>query len=154
MKRFIALLAMLPFAADAQSTGNAVPSSPNIEMPVVQLPELLQLPQSRGCGGYRNANYWSRPIRTGTIYIVDDMVIETVDAVPIEPLKPLQDIDGTSTLRLYRNDIATLPYTDLTDMVSLFPSVHQLQRGAANHVGGSRQEDILYVIDGMQVARR
>jgi len=90
----------------------------------------------------------------GTLYIIDDVVVKTVELMEVALIKPLIDINSPNTLKLQRKDIMTLPYTDLTDMVSLATSAHQQQRGAANHMGGGRQEDILYVIDGMQIARR
>ena len=90
----------------------------------------------------------------GTIYIIDDVKVATVEPVVIEKVELRLDMNNPTTLVLQRKDIATLPCTDLTDMVSLSTSIHQLQRGAANHISAGRPEEILYVIDGMQIARR
>lgn len=45
------------------------------------------------------------------------------------------------------------PYNDVNDWVATNTNVYQLQRGAPFIVSGGRPGEILYVIDGVQVAR-
>jgi hypothetical protein len=139
MKRLLTILALLPLTAVGQSTERIID--------VIPTEPIFQSRFHHGC------SVPGRPC-SGVLYIIDGVKIETINPLPVAPAKLLVDINNPTTLKLERNDIMTLPYTDITDMVSLSTSIHQQQRGAANHVGGSRQEDILYVIDGMQVARR
>lgn len=147
------MLALLPLTAIAQ----------RVERPMDITPgePILQSRFHHGCNG---CSFQTRP-RSGTLYIIDGVKVETLgpeakqctiqarEPIAIAHIDLRMDMNNPSTLKLERKDIMTLPYTDLTDMVSLSPSVHQQQRGAANHISGSRATDVLYVIDGMQVAR-
>ena len=145
---------MLPLAGMAQTSGTNTPDKTGTEMRVIEMPEIRSFQKSHGCGD-SNPTIHLGPARTyGTLYIIDGVKIETVQPVSIEPIKLKIDMNNPTALVLQRRDISTLPYTDLTDMVSLSPSAYQQQRGAANHISGGRTDDVLYIIDGMQIARR
>lgn len=147
MKKLLAILALLPLTAMGQQT-NVKTSEKDANFPETKIHYIRAhnglVPYYIGISGRHSE----------TIYIIDGVSVQTIEPVTVEPTIVKIDINNPNTLKLERKDIMTLPYTDLTDMVSLSTSIHQQQRGAANHVGGSRQEDILYLIDGMQVARR
>lgn len=136
MKRLLTILALLPLILMAQNL-------PTTDTPNMNFNE-----------AHRNW-YLSSPSlqHRGTLYIIDDVVVKTEELMEAALIQPLIDINTPNTLKLERKDIMTLPYTDLTDMVSLSPSVHQQQRGAANHISAGLAEKILYVIDGVQVER-
>lgn len=132
---------MLPLVASAQQD---VKTQIDADLPEMKI---------RYLNGHKGpAPYYSDP-HSGTIYIIDGVKVATAEPVVIEKVELRMDMNDPTTLVLHRKDIVTLPYTDLTDMVSLSASVHQQQRGAANHINGGRPEEMLYVIDGMQVAR-
>ncbi len=120
-------------------------------------------PQPRGCLTHNPAPHYRD--RSGAIYFIDGVKVEPIgpatkqctmlprQRVVIDRIDLRLDMNNPTTLALQRKDIMRLPYTDLTDMVSLSTSVHQRQRGAVNHINAGRPEELLYVIDGMQVAR-
>ncbi|MBX2904890.1 MAG: hypothetical protein KF744_02570 [Taibaiella sp.] len=166
MKRFLVLLSMLPLAAIAQTTATNLPNKTPTEIPAVEMPDLHIFQKTNGCGGSNRSIILGAPRISGTIYIIDGVKVETVgpktkqrtiqsrQPVVIDRIDLRLDMNNPTTLVLQRKELMKLPYTDLTDMVSLSTSAHQLQRGAANHISAGRSEEILYVIDGMQIARR
>jgi len=97
---------------------------------------------------------------SGTIYIIDHGGIKiedvrTVDVMDLpKPIPMKGDLNTPTSFKLSREDINRLPLTDITDMIALSPSVYQLQRGTETSFSGGRGGDILFVIDGMQIARR
>ncbi len=52
-------------------------------------------------------------------------------------------------MKLTRDEIKTMPYTDINDMLSIFPTVYQRQRGMGLNVAGARVDGMLYILDGM-----
>jgi hypothetical protein len=58
-----------------------------------------------------------------------------------------------SSFKLKREEIMRMPGTDIRDLLTLSPSVYQMQRGAEVSMSGSRPHGVLYVIDGMWVPR-
>lgn len=52
-----------------------------------------------------------------------------------------------------RSDLNTMPLTSARDVVALAPAMYQRQRGANTYMTGGPNDAILYVIDGMQIAR-
>lgn len=165
MKRFLILLSMLPIAATAQTTGTNLPNKTPTEIPAVEMPDLHNFQKTNGCGGSNRSIILGAPRRSGTFYIIDGVKVETVgpevkqctiqarEPVLIDRIDLRMDMNNPTTLVLQRKDITTLPYTDLTDMVSLAPGMYQQHRGAANIPTGGRSSEMLYVIDGMQIAR-
>ncbi|MES2702449.1 MAG: carboxypeptidase-like regulatory domain-containing protein [Bacteroidota bacterium] len=72
-----------------------------------------------------------------------DYIIEGVKAMPVPPIipmkmKPLGNADGPTTYKLLRKEINKLPYTDINDMLSMYPGVYQRQRGGDISIYGSR----------------
>jgi len=142
---------------------NVLTADDSRTLPASEVKDATLPPQPRGCGTHLPSHYYRD--RSGTLYFIDGVKVETVGPIAkqctIQAREPVfidrvdlrMDMNNPTTLVLQRQDIMKLPYTDLTDMVSLSLSVHQQQRGAANHISAGRPEDILYVIDGMQVAR-
>ena len=52
---------------------------------------------------------------------------------------------------LERSEIAAMPTTQVTDMVSTTPGVYQYQRGNDVSIAGGRTSGTIYIIDGVQV---
>ena len=73
------------------------------------------------------------------------------DIVVIQYRKPLVDQDKPSSRRLSPHEIATIPTTEATDLVTLSPGLRQSKRGANVNIGGGRTSGTLYIIDGVQV---
>jgi len=65
--------------------------------------------------------------------------------------KPLVDQDKPGSNIMTREDIATVPTNEITDLVSLAPGVYQSQRGGALNIGGARNDGTTYIIDGVVV---
>lgn len=165
MKRFLVLLSMLPLAAIAQTTVTNLPNKTPTEIPAVEMPDLHIFQKTNGCSGSNRSIILGAPRISGTIYIIDGVKVETVgqktkhctiqarQPVVIDRIDLRQDMNNPTTLVLQRKELMKLPYTDLTDMVSLAPCMYLQQRGAANMPSGGRSSEMLYVVDGMPIAR-
>lgn len=135
MKTTIAIiLAFTAFGADAQD---------------IVLPGCLY-PQHR-----RKVTIGS-PRSGGTIYIIDDVRVQYISPeemlIEAKPeIKPLLNTYLPTCFKLDREEIRTMPYMDINDMLSIFPTVYQRQRGVGVSVGGSRNEGMLYILDGMVI---
>jgi len=86
-----------------------------------------------------------------TIYIIDGERGDYMQAPLLpEPQKPLINIDVPSSNILTGKEIEQLPYTNVRDMISLFPGVYQRQLGGDISISGSRMATSHFIIDGMQ----
>lgn len=83
--------------------------------------------------------------------------IDGIKAIPIQPipdnLGPTCYYRGLGLVNLTPKELATIPATELRDIVALAPRAYQRQRGADVNIGGAGSYGTLYVIDGMQIAR-
>lgn len=97
------------------------------------------------CGGSGHGN---------TLYIIDGVQVQNIGKARVEqeakiPLLPAIP----NTLVFTRKDIIAMPTTYTRDIVAFAPTVYQVRRGEDIRVAGSRANDILYVVDGMQIPR-
>ncbi len=65
--------------------------------------------------------------------------------------KPLVDQDKPNSHILTKSEIAEIPTTDVTDIVSQAPGLYQQKRGADISIGGARTDGTVYIIDGVVV---
>lgn len=95
----------------------------------------------------------------GRTYFGDAMVLQSVveDSASVaqrraEAIKPL--LPRVPGMVLFnRSDLNAMPVTSVRDVVALAPAMYQRQRGANTYMAGGQNDAILYVIDGMQIAR-
>lgn len=124
-------------------------NTPDIQITdiVSENPRIYQTPRERTTPmtGCRNS---------GTIYIIDGIQVQPVAMVTLsEPFADDYKPASTTSFKLNRAQIKTLPATDIRDMVSLSPGAYQPQRGAEPSLCGAVDYSTLYVIDGVQIAR-
>ncbi len=65
--------------------------------------------------------------------------------------KPLVDQDKPASHILTKEEIANIPTTQITDMVSTNSNVYQSKRGGDLNIGGSRSGTTQYIVDGVVV---
>ncbi len=65
--------------------------------------------------------------------------------------KPLVDPDKPSAQILTKEEIAVIPTTQITDLVSTNSNVYQSKRGGDLNIGGSRSGTTQYIVDGVVV---
>jgi hypothetical protein len=76
---------------------------------------------------------------------------DTIQKLEILEIEELQWEWGDCAFLYTRN---VNPYNDVNDFAAIDVNVYQSQRGAPVIAAGCRPEEMLYIIDGMQVARR
>jgi len=146
MKMFLVAFAMLPVIA----MGQTPESKSKTESLDLLLPTQQRINWQHRCGG---PVYDHDRLRSVTIYVIDGVKVATAEPVVIEKVELRIDMNTPTTLVLQRKDMTTLPYTDLTDVEGLAPGMYQQQRGTVNTPTGGRSSEMLYVVDGMQIAR-
>lgn len=72
---------------------------------------------------------------------------------PMQIIEIMIPISPHTSLRLDKEAIAHLPYTNTNDIASISTVFYQTRRGAPLIPLGGRPEEVLYVIDGIQVMR-
>lgn len=87
------------------------------------------------------------------IYIIDGVVTDAEGNFSdfLAAHEPARLISNNITLT--RTDIRTTPTPNVNDMAALNVRSYQPRKGAAIRVAGSKPADILYVLDGMYIAR-
>lgn len=150
MKSLLCFLALIPITVNGQ------PATQNTE---VQLPA-LQTPD-------RWIPHHGRPdIKPMHVAIAD---MHPGGSIPLASARPrLRAEDTLITIEfleplgyyllpsdyVYLDERSLTPYNDTNDWIATYTTVYQLQRGAPFIFSGGRPGEILYVIDGVQVARR
>ena len=71
--------------------------------------------------------------------------------VKIEYRKPLVDVDKPASHIMTGDEIAVIPTTQVTDLVSTNSSVYQSQRGGDLNIAGARTGTTQYIVDGVVV---
>ena len=64
---------------------------------------------------------------------------------------PLVDQNSPDTHTLTREQLRSIPTTEISDLAGMSPGVYQSQKGAAVNIGGARTEGTTYLIDGVVV---
>lgn len=143
--RYIIVITLLAYASTgrAQRIDNNVPV--NNVLPVFE-------PMHRGCGGGQGISIPAAR-KTGTLYIIEDNPVRPAIVIPpMATSKPIPELIFMP-VRLKANEIRKMPVTSVREVAALAPTVYQVRRGDDIQLPGGRPQDILYVIDGMTIAR-
>ncbi|HEY4800429.1 MAG TPA: TonB-dependent receptor plug domain-containing protein, partial [Bacteroidia bacterium] len=74
-----------------------------------------------------------------------------IDFVKIEWKKPLIDPGPAIKVTFNTDDIKRSPMTNVNDFMSTAPRAVQMREGATPNFGGSRDDAVLYIVDGVPV---